>query len=114
MADFEAISVDREWVTSLKGLIMKVGDWWWPGYTTTTLRPGKIVHVNFTNDSGRFFVLQLDNESFTYPMWYDAVIKYTDKDDANYNIFCLPDGLLEDPADKEVADPCQRRCCDDS
>ena len=62
---------------------MKVEDWWWPGYTTTTLRPGKIVHVNFTNDNGRFFLLQLDNELFTYPMRYAAVLKYVNKDDAN-------------------------------
>ncbi|KAL7536120.1 hypothetical protein ACHAXR_006945 [Thalassiosira sp. AJA248-18] len=103
------ISVDREWATSLNGLRMKVEDRWWDGYTGTTLHPGKILDVDFTNDNAKFFVLQLDDDEFTYEMRCDAVLKYADEDDANFHKYHLPEGLLEDPEGEEVVAPPQRR-----
>jgi hypothetical protein len=57
-----AISIDREWAESLVG--------WWPEFSGTTLCPGKISAVNFDDEAGCFFLLQLDGEEWTYPMYY--------------------------------------------
>jgi hypothetical protein len=100
-----AITVDREWATSLKGLCMKVEDRWWDGYTGSMLYPGQIIDVDFTNDNGKFFILQLDNDEYTYEMRYDAVLKYANEEDANFSRYHLPEGLLEDPEGEEVVAP---------
>ncbi|KAL7527968.1 hypothetical protein ACHAXR_007787 [Thalassiosira sp. AJA248-18] len=57
------------------------------------------------------FLLQLDDDEYTYQMRYDAVLKYADEEDANFNKFRLPEGLLEleDPEGEEVVAPAQRR-----
>lgn len=82
---------------------MQVAECWWPEYSGSDLCPGQIADVKFDDAAGRFFLLQLDGEDWTYPMRYDAVLKYADETDRNFYKFHLPDGLLEDPADEEVA-----------
>ena len=76
----------------------------WPpqGWSGSDLSPGLIVDVDFSDDAGRFFILQLDGEDYTYPMRYDAVLHYADEEDRNFHKFHLPNGLLEDPANKEI------------
>ena len=67
-------SVDKEWAKSLIGLHMKGDEGWWEDYGGTALWPGQIVAVNFGDELGRFFILQLNGEEWTYPMSYDAVL----------------------------------------
>jgi len=51
-------SVDREWAQSLVGLRMLVEKSWWEGGSGSDLCPGLIVDVDFSDDAGRFFILQ--------------------------------------------------------
>jgi len=99
-----AIPIDREWAKSLVGLRMKVEECWWPEFSSTALCPGKISAVNFDDEAGRFFLLQLDGEERTYPMTmrYDAVLLYADEEDANFYKRHLPDSLPEDPEGEEI------------
>ena len=96
------ISVDKEWAASLVGLRMQVADNWWDGCHGSELYPGAISDVNFDDAAGRFFILTLDGDEYTYPMGYDAVVHYADETDRNFYKFHLPDGLLEDPANERV------------
>ena len=82
-------SVDTEWAQSLIGLHMLVEECWWEGWSCSALCPGAIVAVDFSDDAGRFFILQLDREDYTYPMRYDDVFFYADEEDMNFHKFCL-------------------------
>ena len=53
---------------------MKVEERWWPGYCSSKLCPGQIVDVNLDCSDGKYFILQLDGDEFTYGMQYDAVV----------------------------------------
>eukprot|EP00956_Cyclotella_meneghiniana_P033551 scaffold96912_cov61-Cyclotella_meneghiniana.AAC.2 len=96
------VSVDQEWATSLIGLRMQVEERWWPEYSGSDLCPGQIIDVKFDDDQERYWLLQLDGEDWTYPMRYDAVVRYADEEDRNFHKFQLPDGILEDPSDERV------------
>ena len=56
-------SVDTEWVQSLIGLRMLVEECLWEGWSGSALCPGAIVAVDFSDDDGRFFILQLEGET---------------------------------------------------
>jgi hypothetical protein len=47
---------------------MKVEERWWPGYCSSKLCPGQIVDVNLDCSDGKYFILQLDGDEFTYGM----------------------------------------------
>ena len=72
-----------------------VEECWWEGWSCSALCPGAIVAVDFSDDAGRFFILQLDREDYTYPMRYDDVFFYADEEDMNFHKFHLQDDILE-------------------
>jgi hypothetical protein len=60
------------------------------------------VAVDFDDELGRFFILQLDGDEYTYKMRYDAVLLYVDEEDPNFYKRHLPDSLPEDPEGEEI------------
>ena len=58
--------------------------------------------VDFDDELGRFFILQLDGDEYTYKMRYDAVLLYVDEEDANFYKRHLPDSMPEDPEHEEI------------
>jgi hypothetical protein len=81
---------------------MKVPESWWPGYDGDELCPGRISAVDFDDEHGRFFHLELDDGDGPYRMRYDAVLNYADEEHPTFNSFQLPSHLLSDPEDEEV------------
>ena len=73
------VTIDRRWVESLVGLRLKVPGIWWNGCTDKTLYAGRIARINFSDETERYFILTLDTGG-SYPMRYDAVRKYADKE----------------------------------
>ena len=75
------ISIDQEWASSLVRIRMRVPAHWWSGCSGNDESPGQIDGVNFSDDSQRYFLLDLDDEKGAqYPMRYDAISLYADKD----------------------------------
>ena len=91
--------MDQEWALSLVGLRLKVPEQWWPGYSGNTLYAGQIAAVNFSDNAKRYFVFELDNEENgeSYPMRYDAVLLYADKEHPSRKRFNLPEKPPTDP-----------------
>ena len=100
--------IDEEWAATLVGLRVLVPDSWWPEYITHNLNAGKIVSVDFSDEAGRFWALQLDadvedgEEETTYLMRYDAVLLYADAEDSWYENFNLPNEPIASPENERV------------
>ena len=99
-----AITVDKEWAKSLIGLRMKVKESWCDDFSGKDLCPGEIVDVDFDDELGHFFILQLDGDEYRYHMRYDAVLLYSDKEDANFHTFHLPNSQPEDDSNQPGED----------
>mmetsp|Transcript_27311 Transcript_27311/g.56941 ORF Transcript_27311/g.56941 Transcript_27311/m.56941 type:complete len:284 (+) Transcript_27311:15-866(+) len=87
-------SIDPVWASTLIGLPLKVPEHWWPGYKGNTLCCGRIASVSCNNNNdaaGRYFMFMTDDDKGTqYPMRYDAVKRYADKNHSSYSKFNLP------------------------
>jgi hypothetical protein len=81
--------IDEEWASSLVGLQVKVPEYWWPGYSGKKLCSGRISSIDMNNSAGTYFMFRTDEGPF-YPMRYDAVLKYADKEQPNFSKFNLP------------------------
>ena len=100
--------IDQKWALSLVGLRLKVPEYWWPNYFGSTLYAGRIAAVDFSDKAERYFLLTLDNEEDNnlYPMRYDAVLFYADKEHRNHARFYLPE---EPPANPIVTSSGKRK-----
>jgi hypothetical protein len=95
---------DNEWEESLGGIHMLVEDGWWDGCSGSDLNPGLIVAVDFSDEAGRFFILQLDgDDKYTYPMRYvlSSSLFYANEKDRSFHKFHLRDGMIQDAAHEE-------------
>ena len=82
------IVIDPEWAATLVGLRMKVPEHWWAGCTGNTLCEGEIAAIDFTDNAGRYFQLELDDEKGShYAMRYDAVLHYADEEHKTFSRF---------------------------
>ena len=96
-------SIDKEWANHLIGLRMKVDASWWPGYKDEEEPiPGAIVGLDFKDEAGKFFQFQIDGETHTYSMRYDAVLHYADEESRRFHVYHLPSDQLPDPEDEEI------------
>ena len=60
---------------------MRVPAHWWFSCSGNDESPGQIAGVNFSDDSQRYLLLDLDYEKGAhYPVRYDAVSLYADED----------------------------------
>jgi len=73
------ITIDQKWAQSLVGLRLKVPGIWWNNCTDKIFYAGRISKINFSDKFERYFILELDTGE-SYPMRYDAVRMYADKD----------------------------------
>lgn len=83
---------------------MSVESQWWNNHSGKDLNPGQIISVHFTGDdakNAKYFTLKTDVDGHTYPMRYDAVLKYVDKNHPKIHEYYLPVGMLDYPREKE-------------
>jgi hypothetical protein len=103
--------VDQKWASSLVGLRLKVPEHWWNNCSGNTLYAGQIADINFSSDAKCYFMLKLDSEENQnlYPMRYDAVLRYADKEHPTHSRFDLPEKPPA-PADPNVTESGKRKC----
>jgi hypothetical protein len=104
-------NVDVAWAESLIGLRMMVPDYWWEGYTGQTKRSGWIEGINPSEKKKRNFMLMLDDPKWRgpFPMAYEDLLKFVDKDQEGYKEFRLP---REEPA--RVPNEDYHRICEET
>jgi len=102
--------VDQKWASSLVGIRLKVPAHWWNNCSGNTLYAGQIADINFSDDAKRYFMLKLDSEENRnlYPMRYDAVLRYADKEHPTHSRFDLPEKPPA-PADPNVTKSGKRK-----
>ncbi|KAL3822157.1 LOW QUALITY PROTEIN: hypothetical protein ACHAXA_011702, partial [Cyclostephanos tholiformis] len=105
-ASHKPVTIDQKWAQSLVGLRMKVPGNWWNGCDDKALYAGRIARTNFSDDTKCYFILELDTGE-TYPMRYDAVRCYADKEHPTNTSFYLPE---EPPGDPNATRPVQKEC----
>jgi hypothetical protein len=105
------MAVDQKWASSLVGLRLKVPAHWWNNWSGNTLYAGQIADINFSDDAKRYFMLKLDSEENRnlYPLRYDAVLCYADKEHPTHSRFDLPEKPPA-PADPNVTESGNRKC----
>jgi hypothetical protein len=97
---------DQKWASSLVGLRLKVPEHWWNGCTGNTLYAGRISAINVSDHRQRYFTLEMDTGE-EYPVRYDAVLCYADREHLTYSGFNLPE---KPPADPNVTKSGKRKC----
>jgi hypothetical protein len=101
-------NIDVAWAESLIGLRMKVHDFWWSGYcgSLTTIRSGWIDKIDPSEKNNRNFMLMLDDPKWPgpFPMAYEDLLLFVDKDQEGYNEFYLPKNKLDGPSAKYLLD----------
>jgi hypothetical protein len=92
------VAIDHKWALSLVGLRLKIPERWWNGLTGNTLYAGQISDINFSDHLKRYFTLKMDTGE-EYPVLYDFVLCYADREHPTHSRFNLPE---EPPADQNV------------
>ena len=87
---------DQKWASSLVGLRLKVPEHWWNGCTGNTLYAGRISAINVSDHRQRYFMLEMDTGE-EYPVRYDAVLRYADREHLTHSGFNLPEKPPADP-----------------
>ena len=90
------VAIDQNWALSLVGLRLKIPEVWWNGCTGNTLYAGRISAINVSDHRQRYFMLEMDTGE-EYPVRYDAVLRYADREHLTHSGFNLPEKPPADP-----------------
>ena len=95
--------IDQEWAQSLTRICLHVLQIWGLGYSGSELYAGAVRELNFSDERGIYFLFEDDDDVGShYPMQYNAVLHYSDKEQRWYARFRLPPKPPDSPAKKAV------------